>query len=139
MRNSNGNTFSFVPHLCYFSYLPWIAGSKGWSLTTLFSTKMRREKITTKTLPTLSLIPLEFRHSSAILCKKHKKPEVDKKTQACESLTFTEDFVFFSSRWSKLLVSCSLTLNWWEHFIWYANQGCDFPVCSGVRGETFKV
>ena len=34
MRNSNGNTFSFIPHVCYFSYHPWIAASEGRSLTT---------------------------------------------------------------------------------------------------------
>ena len=34
LRNSNGNTFSFIPHVCYFSYHPWIAASEGRSLTT---------------------------------------------------------------------------------------------------------
>ena len=29
---------------------------------------------------------LEVRQSSPPLCKKHKKPEVDKKIQACETL-----------------------------------------------------
>ena len=44
LHNSNGNTFSFIPHVCYFSYHPSIAASKAWSLTTLFSTKMRGRK-----------------------------------------------------------------------------------------------
>ena len=39
LHYSNGNIFSFILHLCYFSYLPWIAASEGRSLITLFSTK----------------------------------------------------------------------------------------------------
>ena len=44
LRNSNGNTFSFIPHVCYFSYHPSIAASKARSLTTLFSTKISGRK-----------------------------------------------------------------------------------------------
>ena len=103
MGNSNGNTFSFIPHVCYFSYHPWIAASKGRSLTTQEHQHP-------------CAILLEFRHSSP-LCKNHKKTEVDKKIQACETLTLTESFVFSSCRCSKQSVSCLLTLNWSEHFI----------------------
>ena len=35
---------AFIPHICYSSYQPSIAASKTWSLTTLFSTKMRAEE-----------------------------------------------------------------------------------------------
>ena len=38
-----------------------------------------------------------------------------------------EGFVFASYGCSKQSVSCLLTLNWSEHFIWY---GC-FQICSG--------
>ena len=41
MHNSNGNTFSFIPHVCYFSYHLSTAAFEGRTLTTLFSTKMR--------------------------------------------------------------------------------------------------
>ena len=34
MLNSNGNTYSFIPRVCYFSYHPWIAVSEGRSLAT---------------------------------------------------------------------------------------------------------
>ena len=44
LANSNGNTFSFMPRVCYFSYHPSTAASKTRSLTTLFSTKMRGEQ-----------------------------------------------------------------------------------------------
>ena len=44
LRSSNGNTFSFILHVCYYLYLPWIAAAEGRSLTTLFSTKMRGRK-----------------------------------------------------------------------------------------------
>ena len=37
----NRNTFSFIPHICHFSYHPSIAASEAPSLATLFSTKMR--------------------------------------------------------------------------------------------------
>ena len=50
LRNSNGNTFSFIPHVCYFSYHPSIAASEARSLTTLFSTKMRERKHTHKNI-----------------------------------------------------------------------------------------
>ena len=68
---------------------------------------------------------LELRHSSSSLCKNHKKPEVDKKIQACETFTLTESFVFSSCRCSKQSVSCLLTQNWSEHFIrWVCFQVC---------------
>ena len=44
MRNSNGNTFRFIPHVCYFSYHPSIVAFEARSLTTLFYTKMRGEE-----------------------------------------------------------------------------------------------
>ena len=91
-----------------------------WSLTTLFSTKMRGEEIATRT-STSSPILLEFRHFSPPFCKNHKKPEVDKKIQACETLTSTEGFVFFWCRCSKQSVFRS------EHFIWCS---C-YEICTG--------
>ena len=33
LRNSNGNTSSFILHVCYFSYHFWNAASDGQSLT----------------------------------------------------------------------------------------------------------
>ena len=42
--NSNGNTFSFIPGVYYFSYHPSIAASKNRRLTILLSTKMRGEE-----------------------------------------------------------------------------------------------
>ena len=44
MANSIGNTFSFIPHVYYFSYFPSIATSETRSLTTLFSIKTRGEE-----------------------------------------------------------------------------------------------
>ena len=44
LANSNGNTFNFIPHVCYFSRHPSIAASETRTLTTLFSTKMRERK-----------------------------------------------------------------------------------------------
>ena len=113
LRNSNGNTFSFITQVCYFSHHPWIAASEGRSLTTPEHQH-----------PCPILI--EFHHSSPPLCKNHKKPEVDKKIQASETLTLTEGFVFSSCRCSKQSVSRLLTLNWSEHFI---RCGC-FQICS---------
>ena len=132
LRNSNGNTFSFIPHVCYFSYLPWIAASEGRRLTTLFSTKMRGRK-QPQEHQNPSPILLEFRHSSPPLCKNHKNPEVGKKIQACETLTLTEGFVFSSCRCSKQSVSRLLILNCSEHFIWC---GC-FQICSGNNNALF--
>ena len=78
------------------------------------------------------LILLEFRHSSP-LCKNHKKPKVDKKSQTCETLTLTEGFIFSSYRCSKQLVSRSLTLNWSELLI---PLGC-FQICSGNNNTSW--
>ena len=49
MANSNGNIFSFIPRVCYFSYHPSIAAYKTRSLTLLVSTKIREEKTVTRT------------------------------------------------------------------------------------------
>ena len=96
------NTFSFIPHVCYFSYLSWIVASKDQSLTTLFPTKMGGSHKNINTPP---------------LCKNHKKPKVDNKIQACKTLTLTEGFVFSLCRGSKQSVSCLLTLNWWNTLV----------------------
>ena len=68
-----------------FSYIPWITASEGRSLTTQGLQHQRP-------------ILLEFRHSSPpfLSVKTIKKPEVDKKIQACETFTLTESFVFSS-------------------------------------------
>ena len=34
LHSMNGNTFSFIPCICYFPYHPCIPASEGWSLTT---------------------------------------------------------------------------------------------------------
>ena len=49
MANSNGNIFSFIPRVCYFSYHPSIAAYETPSLTTPVSTKIREEKTVTRT------------------------------------------------------------------------------------------
>ena len=110
MCNLNGNTFSFIPCVCYFSYLLWIAASEGRSLTKLIPTKMRGEGNSHKTSASLLhsiRVPSLLPH----LCKHHKKPEVEKKIQACETLTLTEGFVSSLCRCLKQTVSCLLTQN----------------------------
>ena len=104
LHNSYKNTFGFMPHVCYFSYHPWIAASEGRSLTT---------QEHQHPYPIL----LEFYHSSPSLFKNHEQPEVDKNILACKTLTLTESFVFSLCRCSKQSVSHVLTLNWSEHFI----------------------
>ena len=129
MRNSNGNTFSFIPHVRHFSYFPWITTSEGRSLTTHFSTKMRGEKQPQEHQDP-SRILLEFRHSSPPLCKNIKNLRSMRKFKRARHLHWhlhLQDFVFSSSRCSKQSVSRLLTLNWSEHFIWC---GC-FQICSG--------
>ena len=96
LRNSNKNTFSFISHVCYFSYHPSTAASEDRSLT-----------IQEHQHPYPIL--LEFRHSSSPLCKNDKKREVDKKIQACETLRLVESFVGSSCRCSKQSVSRLLT------------------------------
>ena len=88
LRNSNGNTFSFIPYVCCFSYHSCIAASEGRSLTT-----QEHEHH----CPILLVFP----HSFPPLCKNHKKPEFYKKIQACETLTLAESFVFSSCRCSE--------------------------------------
>ena len=96
-----------MPHVCYFSYHPWIAASEGQSLTT---------QEHQHPYPIL----LEFYHSSPSLFKNREQPEVDKNILACKTLTLTESFVFSLCRCSKQSVSHVVTLNWSEHFIWWA-------------------
>ena len=82
LHNSNGHTFSFIPHVCYFSYQHSIAASEARSLTTPLSTKMRglgwgwgQGQSQEHQHPCLIL--LEFRHSSPSFCKINKKPEFE--------------------------------------------------------------
>ena len=70
---------------------------------------------------------VRVRDSSPPLCKNHKKPEVAKKTQACETITLTKSFAFSWCRCSKQSVSCLLTMIWSEHFIRWGF----FQICSG--------
>ena len=113
LRNLTGNNFSFTPHVRYCSYHHWITTSEAQSLTT-------QEK---HPCPIL----LEFRHSSAPICKNHKKPEVDKKIQACETITLSKSFIFSSCRCFKQSVSCLLSPKWSELYIrWHC-----FQICSG--------
>ena len=164
LRNSNGNNFSLIPDVCYFSCLPWIAASEGPSLTT-HNTLLQQNEGGGNSHKNIN-IPLPFSQSSVTpppLCKNKKKPEVDKKIQACETLTLTKGFVFSSCRCSKQSVSRLLTMNWSEHFIrcgcfqicngnnntsllvhaceviQFDKQGYDFTVCSGVGLNTFEI
>ena len=118
LRNFNGNTFSFIPHVYYFSYHPWIAASEARSLTA---------QEHQHPCPIL----LEFRHSSPPLFKNYKKPEVHKKFKHARHID-RESFVFSSYRDSKESVSRLLTLNWLEHFIWWDY----FQICCGSNNKT---
>ena len=102
-----------------FLCLAWIANN-----TLLYQNE--GEEIAKRTSTFLSH-SVRVHHSFPSLCKNHKKPKVDKKIQACETLTLTEGIVFPSCRCSKQSVSRLLTLNWSEHFI---RCGC-FQICIG--------
>ena len=90
--------------------------------------------------------------SSPSLSKKLTKSGVDKKIQACETLTLTEGFLFSSYRCLKQSVSRLLTgqntffggvaFKYLVETIidyCYCMQGFNFTVCSGVGWNTFKV
>ena len=94
LRSLNRNTFSFVPDVCYFSYLPRIAASEDRSLTTLFSTQMRGEEIQAQEYQHPCPILLGFWHSSSPICKNYKKPEVDKNSNMQDTFTLTGDLYF---------------------------------------------
>ena len=120
LRNSNGNTFSFIPHVCYSSYHPWIATSEGRSLTT-----EEQQHPCPILLEFPSLLP------SPLLCKNHKKPEVYKKIQACETVTLTESFIISACRCSKRSVSRLLTLVRTLYSV-----GFCFQICSGNNNKS---
>ena len=71
LRNSNGNTFSFIPHVCCFSYDPSIAAFEARSLTTLFSTKMRRKETQSQEHrhPSFKFVVETIRHYYCMLVK----------------------------------------------------------------------
>ena len=92
-----------------FSYHTWIAASKDWILTTLLFTKTKEEETHPLEYQHSCTISLESRYSSPPLCKKHTKVEIDKKIQACQTITSTEGSIFYSYRCSKQSVSHLLT------------------------------
>ena len=71
LANSNGNTFSFIPHVCYFSYHPSIAASEARNLTAPFSTKMRGRKhsLVTSTSVSFKFVVETIRHYYCMLVK----------------------------------------------------------------------
>ena len=75
--NWNGNTFSFIPYVCYFLHHSSIAASEGRSLRTPFFTKMRGEETQLQEHQHPCPILLEFCHSSPPFRKKPKKSEVE--------------------------------------------------------------
>ena len=86
--------FSFIPHVCYFSYHPWIVVSESRSLTTQEHQHP-------------CLILLEFQHSSPSSVKTIKT-EVDKRILACETLRLTLTFggVTFKFVVEKIIHHC---------------------------------
>ena len=86
--------FSFIPHVCYFSYHPWIAVSESRSLTTQEHQHP-------------CLILLEFQHSPPSSVKTIKT-EVDKRILACETLRLTLTFggVTFKFVVQKIIHHC---------------------------------
>ena len=62
LRYLNGNTVSFIPHVCYFSYQPWIATSEECSLTTLLY-QNEEEETQPEGHQHLCLILFGFHHS----------------------------------------------------------------------------
>ena len=113
LRNLTRDNLSFTPHVRYCSYYHGITTPEGQNLTTQ----------ETHTCPIL----LESRPSSPPICKNHKKPEVDKKIQACETITLSKSFIFSSCRCFEQSVSRLLSPKWSELYI---RWGC-FQICSG--------
>ena len=111
--DSNGNTFSFIPHVLFF-------------ILRLDCCFRRSEFNNTRTLTYLSY-SIKVPSLPPPLCKNHKKPEVDNKIQVCETFILTESFVFSQCRCSRQSVSRLLTLNLSEHFIRWGF----FQICSG--------
>ena len=85
-------------------------------------------KLTSTSLPHSSFLP------SPPLYKNDKKPVVDKKSQACETLILSEGFIYSSCRFRKQSVCCSLTLNRSEHLIWWEW----FQICSGNNNTSLS-
>ena len=126
LHNSNGHTFSFIPHVCYFSYQHSIAASEARSLTTPLSTKMRglgwgggrashkNINIHVSFYQNSVTPPLPFAKSIKNLSLSMQDTYIDR--GLCSFLM-------------QILktVSRLLNVNWLEHFI---RWGC-FQVCSG--------
>ena len=150
-------------HTYYFSCKPWIAAPKGLSLTTHFCTRMTGEETKPQKHQHPCPILLQFHHSSSSLCKNHKKQEVDRKIQACDTFTLADVMVldFFMQMFKKVIISFINSelvrtlymvglLSYWEWKQQYIiivclrshsfdKEGCDFAVCSGVGWNTYKI
>ena len=82
LHNSNGHTFSFIPHVCYFFISPQYCcfRSSEFNNTLIYQNEgvglgwgQGQSQEHQHPCPIL----LEFRHSSASFCKINKKPEVE--------------------------------------------------------------
>ena len=87
LRNSNGNTFSFIPYVYYFSYHPWIAVYEDWSLNTQEHQNP------------------EFHHSPPPLYKNHRKTEVDKKSSMQDTYTDQQLCIFLVQMLKTISIS----------------------------------
>ena len=104
LSNSNGNTFSSIPHMLFLiSPLNCCFRRLEFNNTLLYQ-KVRGRKYKNRNINILAPFYWNSIIPSLPSVKKHKKPEVDKKIQTCETC-------------SKQLVPRLLTLNWSEHFI----------------------
>ena len=94
-------------HTYYFSCKPWIAAPKDLSLTTHFCTRMTGEETKPQKHQHPCPILLQFHHSSSSLCKNHKKQEVDRKIQACDTFTLADVMAldFFMQMFKKVIIS----------------------------------
>ena len=134
LHNSNGHTFSFIPHVCYFSYHHSIAASEARSLTTPLSTKMRGlgwgwGRASHKNITSMSPFYQNSVTPPRPFAKSIKNPRL-----SMQDTYIDRGLCIFLMQILKTVSPLS-NVNWLEHFI---RQGC-FQVCSGNNTSLFSM
>ena len=159
MHNSNGNTFSFISHISYYSYYLWIAACfqiLEFNNTSLYQNdgEQTQPQEHQHSCPIL----LEYCHSSPNFCKSYKKLQSVRKFKHARNSNWprtlyfpctnsqNNQFLVYQLGTGQNILFGGFTFKFAVQTIMYHyyhipvksfKQGCNFTICSRVGWNTF--